>query len=153
LAKVTDGRWPPPLVFRHRIEQSPAQQTSTMNKPTVAIIGASTNKEKFGNKAVRAFLQQGYDVFPVHPTEQAIEELKVFRSVLDIPFPLDKVSLYVPPAIGMKLVDEIARKGCKELWLNPGADSPELYEKAQSLGLNPIIACSIVGVGVNPHNL
>ncbi|MFA6562204.1 MAG: CoA-binding protein [Verrucomicrobiia bacterium] len=124
-----------------------------MNKPTVAIIGASTNKEKFGNKAVRAFLQQGYDVFPVHPTEQAIEELKVFRSVLDIPFPLDKVSLYVPPAIGMKLVDEIARKGCKELWLNPGADSPELYEKAQSLGLNPIIACSIVGVGVNPHNL
>ncbi|MFA7006088.1 MAG: CoA-binding protein [Verrucomicrobiia bacterium] len=124
-----------------------------MNKPTVAIIGASTNKEKFGNKAVRAFLQQGYDVFPVHPTEQAIEELKVFRCVLDMRFPLDKVSLYVPPAIGMKLVDEIARKGCKELWLNPGADSPELYEKAQSLGLNPIIACSIVGVGVNPHNL
>jgi len=124
-----------------------------MNKPTVAVIGASSNREKFGNKAVRAFLQQGYDVFPVHPTEQTIEDLKVFRSVLNIPFPLDKVSLYVPPAIGMKLVEEIARKGCKELWLNPGADSPELYEKAQSLGLNPIIACSIVGVGVNPHNL
>ena len=124
-----------------------------MNKPTVAVIGASSNREKFGNKAVRAFLQQGYDVFPVHPTEQTIEDLKVFRSVLNIPFPLDKVSLYVPPAIGMKLVEEIARKGCKELWLNPGADSPELHEKAQSLGLNPIIACSIVGVGVNPHNL
>lgn len=124
-----------------------------MNKPTVAVIGASSNREKFGNKAVRAFLQQGYDVFPVHPTEQTIEDLKVFRSVLNIPFPLDKVSLYVPPAVGMKLVDEIAKKGCKELWLNPGADSPELYEKAQSLGLNPIIACSIVGVGVNPHNL
>lgn len=124
-----------------------------MSKPTVAVIGASSNREKFGNKAVRAFLQQGYDVFPVHPTEQTIEDLKVFRSVLDIPFPLDKVSLYVPPTVGMKLVEEIARKGCKELWLNPGADSPELYEKAQSLGLNPIIACSIIGVGVNPHNL
>ncbi|MBI5684153.1 MAG: CoA-binding protein [Verrucomicrobia bacterium] len=124
-----------------------------MSKPTVAIIGASTNREKFGNKAVRAFLQQGYDVFPVHPTEQTIEGLKVFRSVTEIPFPLDKVSLYVPPTVGMKLADEIAKKGCKELWLNPGADSPELYEKAQSLGLNPIVACSIVGVGVNPHNL
>jgi len=124
-----------------------------MSKPTVAIIGASSNKEKFGNKAVRAFLQQGYDVFPVHPTEQAIEGMKVFRSVLDIPVALDKVSLYVPPTIGMKLVDEIAKKGCEELWLNPGADSAELYEKAQSLGLNPIVACSIVGVGVNPHAL
>lgn len=124
-----------------------------MSSPTIAIIGASSNREKFGNKAVRAFLQQGYDVFPVHPTEQTIEGLKVFRSVADIPCPLDKISLYVPPAVGMKLADEIARKGCKELWLNPGAESPELYEKAQSLGLNPIIACSIVGVGVNPHNL
>lgn len=124
-----------------------------MSNPTVAVIGASTNKEKFGNKAVRAFLQQGYDVFPVHPTEQTIEGLSAFRSVLDIPVALDKVSLYVPPAVGMKLVEEIARKGCKELWLNPGADSPELYEKAQTLGLNPIVACSIVGVGVNPHAL
>lgn len=124
-----------------------------MSKPTIAIIGASANRDKFGNKAVRAFAQQGYDVYPVHPTEQTIEGLKACRSILDIPFPLDKVSLYVPPAIGMKLVEEIARKGCKELWLNPGADSPELYEKAQALGLNPIVACSIVGVGVNPHAL
>ena len=124
-----------------------------MSKPTVAVIGASTNREKFGNKAVRAFLQRGYDVFPVHPTEEAVEGLKVFRSVLDIPCSLEKVSLYVPPAVGMKLVDGIAKKGCGELWLNPGADSPELYEKARSLGLNPIIACSIVAVGVNPHNL
>lgn len=135
------------------MEQSPPHNNFNMSKPTIAIIGASSNKEKFGNKAVRAFLQQGYDVFPVHPTEQTIEGLKVFRSALDISCPLDKISLYVPPAVGMKLVDDIAKKGCKELWLNPGADSPELYEKAQSLGLNPIVACSIVGVGVNPHTL
>ncbi len=124
-----------------------------MSKPTIAIIGASANREKYGNKAVRAFLQQGYDVYPVHPTEQVIEGLTVFRSVADIPVALDKVSLYVSPPVGMKLVEEIARKGCKELWLNPGADSPELYEKSQTLGLNPIVACSIVGVGVSPHTL
>lgn len=148
-----DDSNPPPLVFCRGMQQIARSTTSTMSNPTVAVIGASTNREKFGNKAVRAFLQQGYDVFPVHPTEQTIEGLKVFRSVLDIPVPLDKISLYVPPAVGMKLMDEIAKKGCKELWLNPGADSPELYEKAQELGLNPIVACSIVGVGVNPHAL
>lgn len=148
-----DDSNPPPLVFCCGMQQIPYRTTSAMSNPTVAVIGASTNREKFGNKAVRAFLQQGHDVFPVHPTEQTIEGLKVFRSVLDIPVPLDKISLYVPPAVGMKLMDEIAKKGCKELWLNPGAVSPELYEKAQVLGLNPIVACSIVGVGVNPHAL
>ena len=124
-----------------------------MSKPTIAIVGASNHREKYGNKAVRAHLAQGYDVFPVHPTETTIEGQRAFKSVCDIPVGLDKVSLYVPPAVGLKVVEEIARKGCGELWLNPGADSPELYEKAQSLGLNPIIACSIVAVGVNPAGL
>jgi uncharacterized protein len=122
-----------------------------MSKPTIAIIGASANREKFGNKAVRAYIEQGYDVYPVHPTEENIEGLVVYHSVLDIPVALDRVSFYLPPTVGLRVVEEVARKGCKELWLNPGADSPDLYERAQALGLNPIIACSIVAVGANPN--
>lgn len=121
-----------------------------MSKPTIAIIGASANREKFGNKAVRAYIEQGYDVYPVHPTEETIEGLQAYRSVLDIPVALDRVSFYLPPTVGLRVVEEVARKGCKELWLNPGAESPDLYEKAQALGLNPIVACSIVAVGANP---
>lgn len=121
-----------------------------MSKPAIAIIGASANREKFGNKAVRAYIEQGYDVYPVHLTEEVIEGLRVYRSVLDIPVALDRVSFYLPPSAGLRVVEEVARKGCKELWLNPGADSPDLYEKAQALGLNPIVACSIVAVGANP---
>lgn len=121
-----------------------------MSKPTIAIIGASANREKFGNKAVRAYLEQGYDVYPVHPAEESVEGLPVYRSVLEIPVALDRVSFYVPPTVGLRVVEEVARKGCRELWLNPGADSPDLYEKAQALGLNPIVACSIVAVGADP---
>ena len=121
-----------------------------MSKPTIAIVGASANREKFGNKAVRAYIEQGYDVYPVHPTEEIVEGLRVYRSVLDIPVALDRVSFYLPPTVGLRVVEEVARKGCKELWLNSGTDSPDLYERAQALGLNPIIACSIVAVGANP---
>jgi hypothetical protein len=124
-----------------------------MSKPAIAIIGASANREKFGNKAVRAYIEQGYAVYPVHPTEEAIEGLPVYRSVLDIPVPLDRVSFYVPPTVGLRLIEEVARKGCKELWLNPGADSPDLCEKAQTLGLNPIVACSIMAAGANPETM
>ena len=46
---------------------------------------------------------------------------------------------------------EIAARGCDELWLNPGSESDELVEAALARGLNPVVACSIVDVGANPH--
>ena len=125
-----------------------------MPKPTVAIVGASADRSKFGNKSVRAHLAQGYDVYPVNPKGGEIEGLRVYTSLAEIPAEsLDRISLYVPPAVGLGLVEEIAAKGCNELWLNPGSESDELAEKARSLGLDPIIACSIVDVGVSPHDL
>jgi predicted CoA-binding protein len=125
-----------------------------MSQPTVAIIGASADREKFGNKSVRAHAAQGYQVFPVNPKGGQIEGIQVFRSLEEIPLErLDRVSLYVPPAVGLTLLKQIADKGCDQLWLNPGSESNELASKARALGLDPIIACSIVDVGVSPHDL
>jgi predicted CoA-binding protein len=113
-----------------------------MSKQTVAIIGASADKTRFSNKSIHAHLRAGYDVYPVNPSEETIEDLKCYKSVLDIPVALDRVSLYLPPPVGVKVLDDIAQKGCQELWINPGAENPELIQKAQALGLNPIFACS-----------
>ena len=115
-----------------------------MNEPTVAIVGASADRSKFSNKSIHAHLKAGYDVFPVHPNERTIEGLIVYKSILDVPVALDRVSLYLPPAIGVKVLDDIAKKGCRELWINPGAESPELIEKAAALKLNAIFACSFM---------
>ena len=123
-----------------------------MSQPTIAIIGASGNRSKFGNKAVRAFLKKGYRVFPINPKEETIEGVPVFRSVLDIDEKLDMVSVYLNPGMGMALLEEIAQKGAGELWLNPGAESEELMARARELGLEPIAACSIVGVGMHPRD-
>ena len=117
---------------------------------TVAIIGASRDWSKFGNKAVRAFVQQGYRVYPVNPHETTIEGLPVYRSILDVPERPQKVSVYVPPPVLLPLLADIARKGCDELWLNPGAESEAVLEEARRLGLNVVQACSILGVGVSP---
>ncbi len=122
--------------------------------PTVAIVGASADRSKFGNKSVRAHAAQGYQVFPINPKGGEIEGFQAYERLADVPVArLDRISMYVPPAVGMKLLDEIAAKGCDELWLNPGSDSDELADAARGRGLNPIIACSIVDVGVSPHEL
>ena len=117
---------------------------------TVAIVGASTERNKFGNKAVRAFKQQGYQVFPVNPKAAEVEGLTAFSSISSVPARPDLVSVYLPPPVLLKLLPEIAAKGCDELWLNPGTESPEVLAEAERLGLNVIQACSIVGVGLSP---
>jgi uncharacterized protein len=120
---------------------------------TVAVIGASTDRSKFGNKAVRAYAQRGFTVWPVNPKEPVVEGLPAFASVADVPGRPNLVSVYLPPPIVLKVLPAIAAKGCDELWLNPGTESPEVLAEAERLGLNVIQACSIVGVGVSPAGL
>ncbi len=114
--------------------------------PTVAIVGASADPSKYGYKSLVAHRKQGWDVYPVNPKGGEIEGLAVYKSLAEVPVELDRVSLYLPPAVGIKVLDEIAAKGCGELWLNPGSDADEVVARARELGLDPIVACSIVDV-------
>jgi acyl-CoA synthetase (NDP forming) len=118
---------------------------------TVAVIGASNDRGKFGNRAVRAYLRQGLTVFPINPHEDTIEGLTVYRSVLDIPGPVDIASFYVPPDVGERVLEEVARKGVTEVWLNPGSESDRLIARAVALHVQPIVACSIIAIGQNPY--
>jgi uncharacterized protein len=119
----------------------------------VAVIGASNDRQKFGNRAVRAYLREGYTVVPIHPREVEIEGIKAYASVLDVPGAIDLASFYVPPEIGEQVIEEVARKRIPEVWLNPGADSDALIARARSLSIKPIVACSISAVGQNPDAL
>ena len=119
----------------------------------VAVIGASNNRRKFGNRAVRAYLDQGYTVVPINPHEREVEGLKAYASVLDVPGPIDMASFYVPPEVGEEIIGDVARKQIAEVWLNPGAESDELVARARALSIKPIVACSIVAIGRNPYSL
>jgi predicted CoA-binding protein len=119
----------------------------------VAVIGASSNRNKFGNRAVRAFRQQGYTVVPINPHEAEVEGLKAYASVLDVPGTIDMASFYVPPEIGEQVIGEIATKGIAEVWLNPGTESDALIARARALQIQPIVACSIIAIGQNPYQL
>jgi len=119
----------------------------------VAVIGASSNRNKFGNRALRAYKEQGYTVVPIHPHQAEVEGLKAYASVVDVPGAIDMASFYVPPEVGLRVIDEVARKGIPEVWLNPGAESDALIARAKALHIQPIVACSIVAIGENPYRL
>ena len=117
---------------------------------SVAVIGASADRAKFGNQAVRAYQQQGYTVYPVNPKETVIEGLPVFPGIRDVPVRPNLISVYLPPPLVLKVLPDIAARGCDELWLNPGTESDEALAEAGRLGLNVIQACSIVAAGRSP---
>src|SRR5262245_24942142 len=119
----------------------------------VAIIGASNDRRKFGNRAVRAFRDQGYTVVPINPHESEVEGLKTYASVLDVPGQIDMASFYVPPEVGEQIIGDVARRQIPEVWLNPGAESDDLIARARALSIKPIVACSIVAIGRNPYSL
>ncbi|MDR1989743.1 MAG: CoA-binding protein [Acidobacteriaceae bacterium] len=122
-------------------------------RTVVAVIGASNDRRKFGNRAVRGYVAEGYTVIPIHPHAQEIEGLKAYPSVADVPGPIDVASLYVPPGIGLQLIDEIARKQIPEVWFNPGSESEALIDRARQLSVRSIVACSLLAIGQNPHAL
>lgn len=122
--------------------------------PSVAIIGASTQRHKYGNRAVRAYQAKGYTVYPINPAAAAIEGLKAYASIRDVPAAhLDLVTLYLPPEVGLQIIEDIACKQVDEVLLNPGADSDELIARGRQLGLNMTTGCSIVAIGMSPYEL
>jgi predicted CoA-binding protein len=122
--------------------------------PSVAVVGASADRSKFGNKAVRAYQRQGWTVYPVHPKLTEIEGLKAYASVKDIPGPVQRVALYLPPEVGLAVLPDIAAVlPDAEFFVNPGAESAALVDRAHELGLEPIEACAIVDIGESPSRL
>jgi predicted CoA-binding protein len=124
-------------------------------RPTVAVIGASRDRSKFGNISVRAHLQQGYEVFPVNPNAAEVEGIPAFESLSDVPIEnLDRVTIYLPPDLTLELLDEIHEVApAAEVWLNPGSADEDVRVRAEQLGIEIIEACSIVDLGVSPSSV
>lgn len=103
-----------------------------------AVAGASKNREKYGNKVLRAFLQNDLVAWPVHPTEEEIEGVACSPDLASLPEAVHGLSIITPPAVTETLVEEAAAVGIKRLWMQPGAESPAAVERARELGLHVI---------------
>lgn len=117
---------------------------------TIAVVGASNYRQKFGNKCVRAYQRAGWRVFPVNPYEQEVEGMPTLKSVRDVPESLDRISVYLPPPMTLEILPELAEKGATEVWFNPGAADRAVIAEARRQGIAVVEGCSIVDVGLSP---
>ncbi len=122
---------------------------------SIAVVGASADRRKFGNKCVRAYASAGWRVYPINPHESVIEGLAVYPT-LDAAEsahgePLDRISVYLPPDVTRAVVPEIAAAGAAATFFNPGSADPEVLAEAAALGIAVRDACSIVAIGLRPE--
>lgn len=103
-----------------------------------AVVGASSDRDKYGNKVLRAYQQQGQEVYPINPRADVIEGLKVYPSLGAVPVKVRGVSIITPPASTERVVEEAAAAGAELVWMQPGAESAAAIRKAETLGLKVI---------------
>ena len=115
-----------------------------MKKETVAVLGASTNPDRYSNKAIKSLQKHGHEVIPIHPIHTDIEGLHGVRSMGEINRPVQTLTVYVGPDRGLALVKEIAALAPERVILNPGAESRALVEALTAEGLNVVEGCTLV---------
>ena len=114
-----------------------------------AVVGASRDRAKYGNKVLRCYQQNGLRAIPVHPLEKVIEGEQVFASLSAIPEAVHAVSIITPSPVTERIVEEAAKLGIRHLWMQPGAESDWAIERAEELGLSVIAGgpCLLVVLG------
>ncbi|MFI4938453.1 MAG: CoA-binding protein [Candidatus Berkiellales bacterium] len=114
-----------------------------------AVAGASNDRNKYGNKVLRCYLQHGKKVYPVNPREQFIEGIAAIQNIADLPAEVSSLSVITPPAVTEKIIEQAIKKGIKNIWLQPGAESDQAIEIAQKHGVNIIAGgpCILVTLG------
>lgn len=114
-----------------------------------AVVGASPDRAKYGNKVLRCYLQNGRAAVPVHPKEAQVEGVDAYASLGAIPGGVGAVSVITPPPVTEKVVEEAGRLGIRHVWMQPGAESDAAVARARSLGMNVIAGgpCLLVVLG------
>ena len=121
--------------------------------PAYGVVGASTDRHKFGNKVLRCYQQNDRTVYGVNPREVEIEGAPCVASVADLPDDVQSISIITPPAVTEQVVTAAIARGIRNIWMQPGAESPRAVEECRKQGVNIIAdgSCLLVVLGYSDH--
>ena len=130
-----------------------AQIERFLASPAFGVAGASTRREKYGNKVLRCYLQHGRRAIPVNPREQAIEGVACVAAISDLPADVKSLSVITPPPVTEQVVEQAIARGIENVWMQPGAESAKAVARCREAGVNVIAdgTCLLVVMGYHEH--
>jgi len=109
-----------------------------VNRRLWAIVGASQDRDKFGNRVFRSLHHAGYRVYPVNPRAKEVEGAVAYASLADLPELPEVVNLVVPPSVSEKVVREAHELGLTRIWMQPGSESDEAIRFCETHGMQVV---------------
>jgi predicted CoA-binding protein len=91
--------------------------------PAFGVVGASIDRNKYGNKVVRCYLQHNKIVYPINPHESTIEGLTCIKTLDTLPVMVKSISIITNPSITEKVVEQAIMQGIQNIWMQPGSDN------------------------------
>lgn len=131
------------------MKRHPPDIAAFLAQGSFAVVGASTDRAKYGNKVLRCYLQHGLPVVAVNPREKIIEGVPCFPSLQQVPASVKAVSCIAPPTAAMQIVEDVKARGIGHLWFQPGAEEERAVAAARAAGIAVIAdgACVLVALG------
>jgi len=120
-----------------------------LSQSSFAVAGASTDREKYGNKVVRAYLQNKKTVYPINTKVSEVEGLKAYPDVSSVPAEEFALSIVTPPAVTLQVVRQALKLGVRYFWMQPGAENDTAVKEAEEAGATVIHggSCVLVALG------
>ena len=114
-----------------------------------AVVGASKDRSKYGNKVLRCYLQHNLKAYPINPGASQIEGRRAFPDLAALPEPVARISVITPPAVTEQIVEEAGDAGVEFIWMQPGAESEAAVDQAERAGIGVISGgpCLLVVLG------
>jgi hypothetical protein len=106
-----------------------------LQQEKIAVVGASRNKDKFGNMIYKDLKTAGYKVMAVNPNADMVDGDRCFAGLGALPEKPDGVLIVIPAKQGIEIVEEAARMGVRHVWVQQGANSPEIDKRLEELNL------------------
>ena len=147
------GRYGNKRFYRESTMTIQEQIQQFLASPVFGVVGASINRDKYGNKVLRCFQQSGKVVIPVNPNEAEIEGIACAATLSDLPTDALSISMITPPAVTARLVPLAIEKGIRNIWMQPGAEHPDAVALCRERGINVIAdgSCILVVMGYHEH--
>lgn len=132
---------------------SDKQIQAFLDSPAFAVFGASTNRDKYGNKVLRCYMQHHKKVYPVNPRAECIEGVTTLASAAQLPADVHSISIITPPSLTEQIVIDAIACGVKHIWMQPGAESHKAIDTCLEHGVNVIAGgpCVLVVLGFSEH--
>lgn len=129
--------------------ESPEKIDMFFDATAYGVVGASANRDKYGNMVLRCYQQNGYRVIPVNPKEPEIEGIPCVATVAELPGEVQSISVVTPPAVTEKVVEQAIQKGIRHIWMQPGSESAAAVARCEQSGVNVIAdgSCLLVVLG------